>query len=277
MVVCSCRMERRWVSRLRALLGMLISRQRIQGRRMGKNTIAQAFKTGHLKSLSNVIHKFIIHRFSHRLCEVLIPDTQATNLTTTKGLLEYISSSSTTTLKDKTPSPNSSNEEDWTTPWLAEVATTPLRCILLRRRHITRIRRLRRKHLNWWNQITTNMDKEMLKQIAMVNKDSQHRHQDVDRDLTNVDLISSSNSSTTMNLLDVHLRVRAKSKIPTSPPDQDIATATLLWGLRMIVNSHQPDSVKDKTEGTTKAWTPYNISSTANLSTTRIKWDIQWS
>jgi len=277
MVVCSCRMERRWVSRLRALLGMLISRQRIQQCKMGKNTIAQAFKTGHLKSLSNVIHKFTIHRFSHRLCEVLIPDTQATNLTTTKGLLEYISSSSTTTLKDKTPSPNSSNEEDWTTPWLAEVATTPLRCILLRRRHITRIRRLRRKHLNWWNQITTNMDKEMLKQIAMVNKDSQHRHQDVDRDLTNVDLISSSNSSTTMNLLDVHLRVRAKSKIPTSPPDQDIATATLLWGLRMIVNSHQPDSVKDKTEGTTKAWTPYNISSTANLSTTRIKWDIQWS
>ena len=87
MVVCSClRMERQWVSRLEARRGMVISRQRIQGCRMGKNTIEQAFKNGHQKSLSNVIHKF-----SNRLgevveIEVLIRDTRATNLTTTKGL-----------------------------------------------------------------------------------------------------------------------------------------------------------------------------------------------
>lgn len=261
MVACSFRMKRWWVSRLRALLGMCISRQRIQGRIMGKNTIVQAFKTEHLESLSNVIHKF-----SHRLCKMLISDTQATNSTRTKGL------GSTKTLQDKVPSPSSSNEEDWTTPWLAEVATTPPRCILLRQRHIKRTRRLRRKHLNWWNQITTNMDEEAFKRIAMVNKGSQHSHQDVDRDLENVDLISFSNSSTTMNLLDVHLHVRARSNIPISPPDQDMATITLLWG-----QSHQPGSVKDKTEGTTKAWTPCNTSSTANPSTTRIKWDIQCS
>jgi len=81
MVVCSCRMERQWVSRLEAQRGMVISRQRMQGRRMGKNTIEQAFKNGHQKSLSNVIHKF-----SNRLGEVLNRDTRATNLTTTKGL-----------------------------------------------------------------------------------------------------------------------------------------------------------------------------------------------
>ena len=88
-------------------------------------------------------------------------------------------------------------------------------------------------YLSWWSQITTNMDKETMKQIAMVNRDSQHSPQDVDKDLENVDLISSSNSSTTTNLLDVHLHVRAKNKIPMSPPDQDthnnktIQTATL--------------------------------------------------
>ena len=67
-----------------------------------------------------------------------------------------------------------------------------------------------------------------MKQIAMANRDSQHSPKDVDRDQKNGGLISFSNSSTTMNLLDVHLHVRAISKIPMSPPDQDIAMATLL-------------------------------------------------
>lgn len=82
MVVCFCpQMQRRWVSRLEAQRGMLIRCRRMQGRRMGKNTIEQAFKNGDQKSLRNVIHKF-----SNRFGEVLNRDTRATNLTTTKGL-----------------------------------------------------------------------------------------------------------------------------------------------------------------------------------------------
>jgi len=81
---------------------MGISHQRIQGCRTWKNTIVVAVKSGRLRLLSTAVRKF-----SHRLNEVLILDTRATNLTTTTG---------PTTLKDKAPSPNIGNEEDWTTP-----------------------------------------------------------------------------------------------------------------------------------------------------------------
>jgi hypothetical protein len=110
----------------------------------------------------------------------------------------------------------------------------------------------------------------------MVNQDSQRSHQDADRDQKSVALISFSNSSTTMNLLDVHLHVRAiflllLSKILISPLNLDMEDKGMAAATHQGGPSHRPDSIKDKTAGPTKAWTHYNISSTTNLSTTRIK------